>query len=209
MLLQYNLHKDIHSKMTEKRYSPSCENNRLPILAVLKSALKDRRHLLEIGSGTGQHAVYFAPELPHLNWQTSDLAYNHPSIQAWLDDLPAPNLYQPVVFQVGADNWPVSRVDCVYTANTTHIMQPHEAEIMMQTVAKELPSGGVFCQYGPFTINGEFTSQSNHDFNQHLLNEDCGGIRDIAELTQWAGELELVEQQPMPANNFMLIWRKP
>tara|TARA_R110000744_G_scaffold25455_7_gene63108 strand:+ start:8640 stop:9263 length:624 start_codon:yes stop_codon:yes gene_type:complete len=207
--LQYNLHKDIQSTMTEKRYSPSCENNRLPILAVLKSALKDSRHLLEIGSGTGQHAVYFAPALPHLNWQTSDLACNHPSIQAWLGDLPAPNLYQPVVFQVGADDWPVSQVDCVYTANTTHIMQPHEAEIMMQTVAKELPSGGVFCQYGPFTINGEFTSQSNHDFNQHLLNEGCGGIRDIAELTRWAGELKLAEQQPMPANNFMLIWRKP
>ena len=88
-------------------------------------------------------------------------------------------------------------------------MQPSEAREMMQVVAQGLPSGGVFCQYGPFTIDGEFTSQSNHDFNQHLLNEGCGGIRDIAELTLWAGELQLVEQHAMPANNFMLVWHKP
>ena len=195
--------------MSEKRFSPSCENNRIPILTVLKEALVGRKHLLEIGSGTGQHAVYFAPELTHLTWQTSDLTVNHPSINAWLADSPAANLRQPLAFKIGSDNWPVAGVDCVYTANTTHIMQPSEAREMMQVVAQGLPSGGVFCQYGPFTIDGEFTSQSNHDFNQHLLNEGCGGIRDIAELTLWAGELQLVEQHAMPANNFMLVWHKP
>lgn len=195
--------------MSDKRFSPSCENNRVPILAVLKEALTDRTHLLEIGSGTGQHAAYFAPELVNLHWQTSDLTVNHLSIQAWLADTKATNIRQPLAFQIGLDDWPGQGIDSVYTANTTHIMQPHEAEIMMQLVAKNLPSGGVFCQYGPFTVDNAFTSESNLAFNQHLLNEGCGGIRDIDELTGWAKGLSLTEMRPMPANNFMLIWRKP
>ncbi|MEH6713103.1 MAG: DUF938 domain-containing protein [Paraglaciecola polaris] len=195
--------------MTEKRFSPSCDNNREPILAVLKEALSGHTRLLEIGSGTGQHAAYFAPALPHILWQTSDLAHNHSSIDAWLAELTIGNVRSPLHFHIGVDEWPCNDVDSVYTANTTHIMQPHEAQIMMQLVAQNLSSGGIFCQYGPFTVNGEFTSASNQSFNQHLLNEGCGGIRDIAELQKWASGLVLAEQHSMPANNMMLIWRKP
>jgi hypothetical protein len=96
----------------------------------------------------------------------------------------------------------------VFTANTTHIMQPSETQFMMQLVANNLPSGGVFCQYGPYNFQGQYSSESNKTFDQHLIGQGCGGIRDIDELTLWAKPLVLIETVPMPANNFMLVWQK-
>lgn len=194
--------------MTAKAFSQACENNKTPILAVLQAYLGDSRQVLEIGSGTGQHAVYFAPRLPHLLWQTSDLAVNHASITAWIDDNPSDNLKAPIEFQIGLHPWPMPQADAVFTANSTHIMQADEAKQMMQMVAEHLPLDGVFCQYGPFNIDGRYTSESNQAFDQHLLAQGCGGIRDIAELQEWDKGLELVAQVPMPANNFTLVWKK-
>lgn len=191
----------------EKRFSQACENNKVPILCELEKHFASSTQVLEIGSGTGQHAAYFAPRLLHLRWWTSDMPANHPSIQAWLADLESDNVQAPKPFTIGQDEWPVA-VDAVFSANTAHIMQVHEVELMMQLIGKHLPQGGVFCQYGPFNVNGQYTSQSNAAFDQHLANEGCGGIRDISELESWAHELILTERVSMPANNFLLVWKR-
>ena len=194
----------------QKRFSQACENNRLPILEQLQRLLKDSQQLLEVGSGTGQHASYFAPHLPQLFWQTSDVIENHPSIIAWLQDTDAQNLKLPVSLRIGADPWPEGDFDAIYTANTAHIMQKDEVQSLMSLVALHLPSGGVFCQYGPFTEQGKFSSESNFAFHQHLIAEGYGGYRDIDELCEWGAPsgLQLSEQITMPANNLMLVWHK-
>ncbi|WP_133469268.1 DUF938 domain-containing protein [Paraglaciecola marina] len=194
--------------LIDKPFSQSCENNKQVILNVLELVLKDSSNLLEIGSGTGQHAVYFGEHLSHLKWQTSDMKQNHKGILAWLAESAANNISAPVEFTLGKSDWPQGEFDAVFTANTTHIMQPSEAKIMMQMVAQNLSDGGIFCQYGPFNIDGQYTNESNKRFDQHLQAEGCGGIRDIAELVGWAKGVTLVEKVIMPANNFLLIWRK-
>jgi hypothetical protein len=195
-----------------KPYSQACENNKQPILTQLEIHFSESCKVLEIGSGTGQHAVYFAPKLPHLIWQTSDQPHYHTGIQAWLAECPAElttgNLIAPIPLTIGQSSWPELGIDAVFTANTTHIMQSNEAKLMMQLVAEKLPHRGVFCQYGPFNIDGKFTSNSNYQFDHHLKAEGCGGIRDIEELQRWASGLELLERISMPANNFLLVWRK-
>ncbi|MEP1447778.1 MAG: DUF938 domain-containing protein [Paraglaciecola sp.] len=192
----------------DKPFSQACENNKQPIFEVLYRVLSDTKKVLEIGSGTGQHAAYFAPRLSHLTWQTSDMPNNHDAIKSWLADVPVRNLLAPISFTVGVNHWPLGSFDAVYTANTTHIMQPSESKLMMQLVADNLPLGGVFCQYGPFNFQGRYTSQSNADFDQHLMEQGCGGIRDVDELVVWAKPMNLLEKISMPANNFMLVWQK-
>jgi hypothetical protein len=194
--------------MIDKPFSQACENNKQPILDVLKRVLAGKKSLLEVGSGTGQHAAHFAPNLSHLEWHTSDMPDKHLGISAWIEDTVVNNLHQPIPFTIGINAWPIASVDAVYTANTTHIMQPLEAQLMMQLVADNLPDGGVFCQYGPYNFQGQYTSESNQSFDQHLREQGCGGIRDIDELTLWAKPLLLIETVPMPANNFMLVWQK-
>lgn len=191
-----------------KPFSQACENNKQPIGEQLVRYFSGSHKVLEIGSGTGQHAVYFAPMLSHMVWQTSDQSHYHSGIQAWLAAYPADNLKGPIPLTIGQDSWPDIAVDAVFSANTTHIMQPNEAKLMMQMVAENLPKGGIFCQYGPFNIDGQYTSDSNQQFDQHLKNEGCGGIRDIEELQRWALGLVPQERIPMPANNFLLVWIK-
>ena len=194
--------------MFNKPFSQACENNKQPILEVLTRVLIDKKKLVEIGSGTGQHAAYFAPRLSHLQWHTSDMPDKHLGIEAWLEDAMSKNLHQPVAFTIGTNAWPIANVDAVYSANTTHIIQPSEAKLMMQLVANNLPKGGIFCQYGPYNFQGRYSSESNQAFNLHLREQGYGGIRDIDELILWARPLVLIETIAMPANNFMLIWQK-
>ncbi|MCF2950189.1 class I SAM-dependent methyltransferase [Paraglaciecola aquimarina] len=204
--------------MSNKPYSQACENNKQPILNVLQRVFSQSKQVLEIGSGTGQHAAFFAPNLSHLVWQTSDLLANHDGIHLWLKETQAVNLRSPINFKIGQHDWPNSSLehkgltnaefDAVFTANSTHIMQPHEAQQMMQLVGEHLPAEGVFCQYGPFNINGQYTSESNRVFDQHLKGQHCGGIQSIEQLQEWAVGLSLVEQNKMPANNMLLVWRK-
>ena len=191
-----------------KPFSQACENNRQPILAVLQYAFAQSRRVLEIGSGTGQHAVYFAKHLPYLQWHTSDQVQYHAGINQWLEDEPASNLHPPITYQVGQDAFPISTVDAVFTANTAHIMQPQEVAMMMCQVAQALPQRGVFCQYGPFIQQGQFSSQSNHDFHHKLIAQGYGGYQDIATLQQWAPHLRLRNVHTMPANNLLLEWVK-
>lgn len=190
-----------------KRFSPSCERNQQPILERLLEHFASVQHVLEIGSGTGQHAVFFAKHLPHLIWQTSDMMENHPSIKAWINESKLRNVRTPIDLKIGRDSWPNIPLDAVFTANTTHIMQVEEAKAMMAIIAQNLPKGGVFCQYGPMKVGGEFTSESNREFDAQIRSEGCGGIRDVEQLTLWGKGMQLIAMHPMPANNFLLVWQ--
>lgn len=192
-----------------KPFSQACENNKAPILAVLEAVFSKATRVLEIGSGTGQHAVHFAAGLPHLQWQTSDVPAHHEGINAWLNDAALPNLLPPVALQVGKDVFPASGYDAVYSANTAHIMFADEVALMMAGIAELLPAGGVFCQYGPFIYQGRFSSASNQAFHQSLLQRGLGGYKSIEDLKRWAGpSLVLGDIFDMPANNLCLIWTK-
>ena len=202
------LTRQVNKMPIEKPFSQACENNKRAILSVLERTFSNCQQVLEIGSGTGQHAVFLAEHLPHLIWHTSDQPHYHEGIAAWMRDSSVDNVKPPVAFTVGQDVYPNLDVDGVFTANTAHIMQKSEAKLLMETVALHLPKGGVFCQYGPFTHNGKFTSDSNQAFHHSLLERGFGGYCDINDLTVWAGELSLQDIIDMPANNHMLIWKK-
>jgi hypothetical protein len=194
--------------LQDKQFSQACENNKSFILEALQKHFSKTRCALEIGSGTGQHAIYFAEHLAHLQWHCSDQIEYHNGINAWIDEFPRVNLHRPIALKFPFDSLPSIKFDGVFTANTAHIMLKEQVISMMQKVSNGLDKNGVFCQYGPFTIKGEFSSQSNIDFHQHLLAEGCGGYRGIEELQDWAPKLKLVDILPMPANNLMLVWLK-
>lgn len=197
--------------MPHKPHAPACDNNKGPILDVLRDAFAHCRQILEIGSGTGQHAVHFAAALPHLHWQTSDLAENHAGIQLWISEAGLDNIAAPLLLDVSAAHWPVQSCDGVFTANTTHIMPWSAVQIMMARIGALLPPGGVFCQYGPFNYDGRYTSDSNAEFDRWLKQIDgARGIRDfeaVQALAETAG-LQLRCDHPMPANNRLLEWVK-
>jgi cyclopropane fatty-acyl-phospholipid synthase-like methyltransferase len=194
-----------------KPFSEACERNREPILAILKRVFLDRKRVLEIGSGTGQHAAYFAPELPHLVWQASDIAENLPGIRQWVQEAGAPNLREPMILDVDQE-FPSMQVDAVFSANTCHIMSWPQVERMFAGVGRLLPPGGVFALYGPFSYHGRHTSESNARFDAMLRrNDPASGLRDfdaISALAKRAG-LALEEDNAMPANNRLLVWRSP
>jgi len=193
-----------------KPYSESCEQNRDPILGVLRQVLTEPAELLEIGSGTGQHAVYFGRALPHVTWQTSDRAEYLPGIRMWLAEAALPNVREPLELDVAGD-WPMSRADAVYSANTAHIMSWAQVECLFAGVGRVLSSGGSFCLYGPFNYGGRFTSESNARFDAWLKARDpLSGVRDfeaLEKLAEAAG-LRLLNDFPMPANNRTLVWRR-
>jgi cyclopropane fatty-acyl-phospholipid synthase-like methyltransferase len=196
-----------------KPVAESCEENKRPILTVLRRLLHDRSHLLEIGSGTGQHAVYFADCFPALRWQTSDRPENHPGIQAWLADEGPSNAVAPLALDVRERPWPLpeASVDAVFSANTAHIMSWEAVEAMFAGVAGVLSDGGLFILYGPFNYRGRYTTEGNAHFDQWLKSRDPqSGIRDF-EAVVALGEghgLKLYRDFAMPANNRMLVWVK-
>ena len=182
-----------------KPFSEASERNRAPILAVLKRVLAKSRRVLEIGSGTGQHAAYFASELPHLVWQASDVAENLPGIRAWG--------VVPIELDVDRE-WPAVQADAVFSANTTHIMSWPQVERMFAGIGRLAPE--VLAIYGPFNYNGRPTSESNARFDAMLRrNDPASGVRDfekINALAEAAG-LTLQEDNALPANNRLLVWR--
>ncbi len=192
----------------DKPFSQACENNKGFILEVLKEEFKTLSSILEIGSGTGQHAVYFAKHLPHLTWQTSDQVDYHQGIYLWLQEYKLPNLMPPLPLRLLKDPWPTQDFDGFFTANTAHIMQKEEVIELMSRVEQAMPNTGVLCQYGPFKVDGKFTSQSNEDFHHKLVLSGLGGYRDLKELQEWAPGLSLEKVLKMPANNLLLVWRK-
>lgn len=194
----------------DKPFSPSCERNREPILAVLRDRFADRRHVLEIGSGTGQHAVHFAAALPHLVWQASDVADNLPGIRLWLAEAALANTPAPLTIDVNQP-WPEVRVDAVFTANTLHIMGWAEVQRLFVALPGVMLPGALLAVYGPFNDKGQFTSESNAAFDAQLRQGDPRrGIRDfeaVDALAEAAG-LHLLENRAMPANNRCVIWQR-
>ena len=196
--------------MPMKPHADACDRNRDPILEVLRRHFADRRHVLEIGSGTGQHAVHFAAALPHLTWQTSDLESNLAGIRLWLGDAGLANLPQPIALDVTGP-WPAAQFDGVFTANTLHIMSWPEVRALFAALHRVLSSDGVLAVYGPFNYDGRFTTPSNAAFDVWLKNRSPqSGIRDFAAVDELARSigLALVEDRPMPANNRTLVWRR-
>ena len=197
--------------MSNKPYSESCEQNRAPILAILRVVFADRSHVLEIGSGTGQHAVYFGAELPHLRWQTADVHAHHPGIAAWLVEAALPNVLPPLVLDANHTDWHKDRYDAVFSANTLHIMSAQEVEKCFEGIGQVLKPGGVLAVYGPFNYHGQFTSDSNARFVQWLKSRDpASGIRDFETVDALARQqgLALIHDHAMPANNRTLVWAK-
>lgn len=194
-----------------KPFAESSEQNKAPIYKVLKNFYHDTKTVLEIGSGTGQHAVFFAEQLPHLTWMTSDQDQYHAGITLWLQDAGLSNTQGPFLLDVNQARWPVQQTDAVFSANTVHIMGWMSVEKMFAGIARVLNCNGVFCLYGPFNYNGEFTSQSNAEFDVWLKQRDpVSGVRDFEALQKLANDvgLELIDDVEMPANNRILVWRK-
>ena len=198
--------------MQEKPFSQACENNKKPILQILEKILLKPQTVLEIGSGSGQHSVYFAEHLPHLQWHTSEQPELHQGILAWHKTVNLTNLKPPFELTVSEKTqWPNRLFDSVFTANTTHIMSWSEVKILFKGVEKLLRTRGLFLQYGPIKIAGRFTSASNEKFEQWLKSQgEHMGIRDLADLEKLAKDssMSLLKKFPMPANNFILVWEK-
>ncbi len=194
----------------EKPDSPSCERNREPILEVLRNYLAGHRHVLEIGSGTGQHAVHFAAALPSLIWQSSDRAENLAGIRAWIDDAALPNTPAPIEFDVSGP-WPGTKFDAVFSANTLHIMAWHEVEQLFARLPTITTEDATVIVYGPFNDEGRYSSESNAAFDQNLkLRGAHMAIRDaeaVDALAAAAG-FSLIADIAMPANNRCRVWRR-
>lgn len=197
--------------MIERPFSPACERNREPILAVLRDFFADRRQVLEVGSGTGQHAGHFAAALPQLVWQTSDRAENLPDIRAWLDEAALLNTPAPITLDVASGPWPSGPFDAVFSANTLHIMGWPEVEAFFAALPGVTTTDAKLAIYGPFNIDGRFTSDSNAAFDASLkARAPHMGIRDAAAVDALANAAGFVlhEDIAMPANNRLRLWQR-
>lgn len=197
--------------MIEKPFSTACERNREPILDVLREHFADREHVLEVGSGTGQHAVFFAAAMPQLIWQTSDRAENLAGIRMWLDEAGLTNTPAPITLDVNDAIWPLTRYDAIYSANTLHIMSWAEVERLFARLPEIMTDTAKLAIYGPFNMDGQFSSASNAAFDVSLrARTPHMGIRDRADvdaLARAAG-LTMIDDREMPANNRCIVWQR-
>ncbi len=202
--------------MPHKPHAPSCDRNREPILSVIQPLLAGRQRVLELGSGTGQHAAYFAAQMPHLSWQTTERPGHLDGIHQWLADAALPNTPPPIVLDVAAAPWPLpaspaSPFDAAFTANTLHYMPWASVQALFAQLPRHLVPGAVFIAYGPFRIDGQHISDSNVQFDTWLAGVDPRfAVRDLGEVDALAaaGGLQLQARHAMPANNFCVVWRR-
>ena len=207
---------DIDDIVSSLPFSQACENNKQAILDVLNKELIDATHVLEVGSGTGQHSVYFAPHLAHLQWQTSDVKSNHWAINAWHTAYPAPNLHAPLAFDLMQHSIPISLIintpyDAVFTANTLHIISWPLVKQLFKLIGDTLLIGGKLIVYGPFNENGHYTSAGNQRFDAMLRQDNASsGIRNKEDILALASihHLKLLNAYEMPANNQCLVFQK-
>jgi len=194
-----------------KPFAESCEQNQAEIYSTLKHLLSSSQHVLEIGSGTGQHAVYFAKGLPHLVWQTSDVEENHQGIQLWLDDADLKNTRSPIPLDVSNNSWPDLNIDAIFSANAVHIMAWKNVIDYFLNGAKLLKEKGLFILYGPFNYGGQYTSESNARFDDWLKSRNPNSaIRNFETLDELANNngMKFKHDFEMAANNRILCWEK-
>jgi cyclopropane fatty-acyl-phospholipid synthase-like methyltransferase len=197
--------------MTRKPFAAAAERNSGAILDVIREEFRLLRSVLEIGSGTGQHAVHFCANLPHLDWQTSDVASNHDGINAWVDDARLDNIRRPLRLDVCDAAIPGESYDAVFSANTAHIMSMDAVTKMFHIAASVLEDRGVFVLYGPLCRAGRFNTPSNEQFDESLRQRDPAmGIRDLENLDELAahGNLRRSRLYAMPANNNLVVWSR-
>ncbi len=194
-----------------KQTAPSCERNKDPILAVLREVLPGAGTVLEIGSGSGQHAAYFAAQLPHLAWQPSDLIANHASIRAWAAEAGASNLRAPLALDLLGSPWPVVQADAIVCINTVHIVAWAGVVNLFAGAGRLLPHGGVLYVYGAYRYATRPLEPSNEEFDRWLKARDpVSGVRDFEAVNALAEQngLKLVGDRAMPGNNRSIWWRK-
>lgn len=204
--------------MMDKPFSQACENNKRPILDVLKAVWPEsttaQSLVLEVGAGTGQHAAFFASHLPWLTWQPTDQAVYLPGCRLWVEEAQAAgatNLKSPLALDVLQPEWPVASAQAGFSANTAHIMSWPAVEALFKGLGERLVPSAAFCLYGPFRYHGKHTSESNEQFDRHLRERDpVMGIRDLDELEPLAeaSGFRLEADHSMPANNRTLVWRR-
>ncbi|MDQ6958659.1 MAG: DUF938 domain-containing protein [Mariprofundaceae bacterium] len=191
--------------------SGACERNKDPILKILKDVFGNSRDVLEIGSGSGKHALYFSRNLPHLTWQPSDLEENLPTIRAQQVPGTLENVCPPIVLDVCRHPWPITSTSAIFSANTLHIMPWESVTYFFRGAGEALQAGGVLCVYGPFRYQYAFTSESNKRFDQHLRQQNpLSGIRNFEAVNQLANDngLSFFKDYAMPANNQLLVWKR-
>ncbi len=194
-----------------KDFAPACERNKDPILNTLRQILVPGSLVLEIGSGTGQHAAHFARHLPDVRWQPSDLRQRLDSIRAYREDAHVVNLLEPIALDLLQTRWSVDHADAVVCINTIHIVPWCVVEHLIAGVAALLPVGGLFYVYGPYRYSHRPLETSNEEFDAWLRTRDYrSGVRDFAAVDGLARKhgLALVEDRPMPANNRSIWWKK-
>jgi hypothetical protein len=192
-------------------YSEACERNKHPILEVLRTAFADCSRVIEIGAGTGQHAVHFGWQLAHLTWQPTDLRDALDVLAARIAAEGPPNVAAPVALDVLESPWPRLRGDAAFTANTVHIMPWHATVAMFMGLGRVLAADGVIAIYGPFRYGGRFTTPSNEQFDRMLREGDpASGLRDFEAVDVLARRVgfELDADHGMPANNRLIVWRR-
>lgn len=198
--------------MNDKPYSPACDRNKDPILEVLRDVILDSdRRLLEIGSGTGQHAVYFASNFPKVEWYPTDVSANLKGISMWMSEAKLNNIQPPQRVEIGKDELPKLKFDLVFTANTFHIMHWKECKSLIKQFGGRLREGARVVIYGPFKYQGNFTSPSNEEFDKTLKKRDpLSGIRNFEDVNNAMikNGFELMMDVPMPANNQTLVYRR-
>ena len=194
-------------------YSAACERNQAHILQVMSPYLNNARTVLEVGSGTAQHAIFFAQANPQLVWQTADQQHYLAGIHAQLAAANLENVLLPIELDVNRSDWNTvkQKFDLIYTANTLHIMSAQEVQAFFKGLPVISDSQSLLVIYGPFKYRGQFTSESNQDFDQSLRSRDVGScIKDFEEIERLANQqgFEIVLDQTMPANNQCLIWQR-
>jgi SAM-dependent methyltransferase len=189
--------------------SEACERNKEPIRKILAQAFPQSRKVLEIGSGTGQHAVHFAAHFSHLVWQPTDTGDSLPGLRERIAQEGTPNLLPPVELDVRALPWKVEPADALFTANTLHIMSWPTVKALFRGLGAVLAAPAVLCIYGPFRYNGKYTSASNAEFDRFLQARDPeSGLRDFEQVNILSSEqgFSLLADHAMPANNRLLVW---